>query len=98
VRLTAAEIDAIKTAARETFGPAAVVRLFGSRVHDHLKGGDIDLHVEAGAGDDCFEKRFAMRDFLRAKIGERKIDILISEAGRQKRGFERIAVRDGVIL
>ena len=47
MRLTEHEVSAIKQAAREAFGDDAVVRLFGSRVHDDLRGGDIDLLVRA---------------------------------------------------
>lgn len=46
MRLTGEEVAAIKASAREAFGASAVVRLFGSRIHDHLRGGDIDLHIE----------------------------------------------------
>ena len=44
MRLTSAEVSAIKAAARSAFGDTAVVRLFGSRVDDGARGGDIDLH------------------------------------------------------
>ena len=47
VRLTADEVQAIKAAAAEAFGASAVVRLFGSRVDDTKRGGDIDLLIEA---------------------------------------------------
>ncbi len=52
MRLTAEESAAIKSAAAQAFGSGAVVRLFGSRVHDHLRGGDIDLRVEWGGEND----------------------------------------------
>jgi hypothetical protein len=47
MRLTQEQQSAIRTAASEAFGAGATVWLFGSRVDDHKKGGDIDLVIEA---------------------------------------------------
>ena len=88
---------AIKAAA-ETFGADAVVRLFGSRVHDHLKGGDIDLHVEVDPPIDEWRERGTFKERLFERIEPRKVDLVISTRGTTPRGFERIAYRDGIIL
>ena len=39
--------EIIKTEVANQLGPDAVVRLFGSRVNDTQRGGDIDLLVES---------------------------------------------------
>ncbi len=99
MRLTFEEVAAIKAAAAETFGSSAVVRLFGSRVDDSLRGGDIDLHVEADAIEDEWLARADFEDMLFRKIEPRKVDLLITQrGGATPRGFERIAYRDGIIL
>ena len=98
MRLTPHEIDAIKTAAAEAFGDDAVVRLFGSRLDDSLRGGDVDLHVEAGTPIDEWRARERFEQSLFRNITPRKVDLVISARGGQPRGFERIAYRDGVIL
>lgn len=98
MRLTAEEVAAIKAAAAAAFGPTAVVRLFGSRVRDDLEGGDVDLHVEADAGEDWYERRSHMQDLLWGQLHHDKIDLLVSLRGGTPRGFERIAYRDGLVL
>ena len=99
MRLTADEVAAIKAAAAEAFGATAVVRLFGSRIDDHERGGDIDLHVEADPLTDQWCARARFEDVLFRRIEPQKVDLIITErGGRPPRGFERIAYRDGVVL
>lgn len=98
MRLTVEEIAAIKAAAAEVFGPTAVVRLFGSRVDDSLRGGDIDLHLEVDAIDDGRSTAHDFKERLFRSIEPRKVDVILSHRGGTPRGFERIAYRDGIIL
>lgn len=46
MRLTAAQIADIKSATAAVLGQGVPVILFGSRVDDQKKGGDVDLYVE----------------------------------------------------
>lgn len=46
MRLTPAKIDTIKSTAKAVLGEGAQVMLFGSRVDDKAKGGDVDLTIE----------------------------------------------------
>ncbi len=46
MRLQNFEIEAIKSTAQLMFGKQTMVTLFGSRVEDDKKGGDIDLYIE----------------------------------------------------
>jgi predicted nucleotidyltransferase len=50
MRLEPDEIEAIRRATRAVFGAQARVRVFGSRVEDDLKGGDLDLWLEVAPG------------------------------------------------
>jgi len=47
MRLTPSQIETICTTSRQTLGEDAKVSLFGSRLDDRRKGGDVDLLVEA---------------------------------------------------
>lgn len=46
MRLTPAQIDTIISTAKAVLGEGAQVTLFGSRVDDTAKGGDVDLMIE----------------------------------------------------
>lgn len=99
MRLPADYVEAIKSAAHEAFGEGVVVRLFGSRVRDDLRGGDIDLHVETGPLQDERRARHAFEDALFRRIEPQKVDVIVTQrGGTTPRGFERIAYRDGVVL
>jgi predicted nucleotidyltransferase len=96
VRLTPEEVAGIRAATAEVFGPDATVRLFGSRVDDAAKGGDIDLPVAAPSGRAALRDECALLFALEARLGERKIDVPPVEPGRPRAAIERIAFRDGV--
>jgi uncharacterized protein len=98
VRLQEQEISAIKTAAVEAFGAGAVVRLFGSRVDDAKRGGDIDLHIEVDAIDNERQQRGRFEDKLFEMIEPQKVDVVLTTRGIAPRAFERIAYRDGIVL
>lgn len=98
MRLSPHEIAAIKAAAAHAFGADATVRLFGSRLDDSRRGGDIDLllEVEPEAATTCNEARFYGNLFER--IDEQRVDVLLAARGREPTPIERIAYRDGIVL
>lgn len=98
MRLTADEVDAIKAAAAETFGANVVVRLFGSRIDDSKRGGDIDLliEVEEGQQDIRHESRFLSRLFTR--IDEQRVDITYIVRGHSPSAFAAMVMPDAVPL
>ncbi|MGO9744036.1 MAG: hypothetical protein ACLPN5_21455 [Roseiarcus sp.] len=99
MRLTGPEVEAIRDCARKRFGDGCVVRLFGSRVDDAKRGGDIDLHIEAQSAELAkLANELAFREELRDRIGEQKIDVILRAPGYSPRAIDLIAVRDGVPL
>lgn len=98
MRLAPHEISAIKVAAREAFGPDAIVRLFGSRVDDAKRGGDIDLHVEL---DDATEGRrgeIPFRRMLWRTLDTSEVDVVIVARGARRRWIDDAAYRTGIVL
>ncbi len=98
MRLTPHEIEAIRTAACEVFGATATVRLFGSRVNDDMKGGDIDLFVEVEPGQASIANEQRLRDRIAPAVQDLRTDIVLHERGAPLTPIEQIAVRDGIRL
>lgn len=97
MRLKPFEVEAIKDAARRTFGERVVVRLFGSRVHDQRRGGDIDLHLETDAPVTDRDAEHFDR-LLFETLDEQRVDKVFTVRGDALGPFERICYRDGVPL
>lgn len=98
MRLKQHEVDAIKAAADRTFGSGAVVRLFGSRVRDDVRGGDIDLHLEIESGQEDVAHAARFRWDVYRGVGERAMDLVFHVRGRPLRPIDQAAHREGVIL
>jgi len=76
--------------------PEADVYLFGSRVDDNAKGGDIDLLLLSDKKIDSSKLRQFRVDFYK-HFGWRKID-LINFTRASQDTFKMIALSDGVLL
>lgn len=77
MRLKEYDIQVITEAVRRQFGPEAEVRLFGSRVSDELRGGDIDLYViTTMSGEPLQSARFYAMSEIQRRLGDQKIDIV----------------------
>lgn len=96
MRLTPEERQTIRTASLRRFGVPA--RLFGSRVDDGKRGGDIDLYIEAAlTPQEAFEREREMAVDLQLALGDQKIDIVVNTGAVQLPIYE-VARRDGVWL
>jgi predicted nucleotidyltransferase len=95
MRLTEFEINVIKQSACDIFGSDVQVFLFGSRVDETKKGGDIDLYIKINAGNDLTPKIRLLVE-LEKKLGEQKIDIVFAED--QSRAIEQQAILHGIRL
>jgi len=98
MRLTEHEIKMIKKAFNETF-EVGQIYLFGSRVDNTKRGGDIDLYIDIPYQLNISEKLNKKSQFrlkLYDMIGEQKIDVVISQD--KNRSIEKEALRTGVLL
>lgn len=98
MRLSPHEVAAIKAAAREAFGPSAIVRLFGSRVDDARRGGDIDLHVEAAPEVASARNEITFRTLIWKALDEEQVDVVLMAHGSEPRWIDRAALREGIVL
>jgi len=77
MRLTNKELDIIKTQTSKIFGESKIY-LFGSRVDESKKGGDIDLYIVSKTKEDSFKKKL----LLKAKLEDllfKPVDIVVSK-------------------
>jgi predicted nucleotidyltransferase len=84
VRLTERERRVIRAAVTRHFGKDAQVWLFGSRVDDTRRGGDIDLLVETTlAGEDALRAKIDTITEIQLAIGDQKIDLVVDGPATQ---------------
>jgi predicted nucleotidyltransferase len=78
------------------FLPDAEVYLFGSRVDDKKKGGDIDILVVGNRRLSLMEK-VKIRTAFYKRFGEQKLDI-VSFTREENPPFKTLALKEGVKL
>jgi len=93
MRLLKEERKAISEAVAK-FDSEAKVYLFGSRVDDTKRGGDIDVLVISDKIDK--HSLFLIEEEIFKKIEEQKIDFVLSGGGR-KNPFAELILRKGVV-
>ena len=99
VRLSPQQIQTIKQIGQDILGQDSRVLLFGSRVSDHMLGGDIDLMFESAhvvkrpAATIC-----ELYGALVMRLGEQKIDILIKDPSTPMEPVVQRALSTGVVL
>jgi predicted nucleotidyltransferase len=98
MRLEPHEVEAIRGAAREVFGGEAVVRVFGSRVDDDARGGDLDLLIEVEPGRATLANECRFLDLVARPLDELHVDLVLHERGTPLPPIARIALRDGIVL
>lgn len=99
MRLTQSQADAIRKAVQEIYGNNSHLLLFGSRVDDTKRGGDIDLLIspDEESGNHTLMDKIELLGRLEKELGERKIDIVI-ESPDDQRAIVRIAHETGIPL
>lgn len=99
MRLDAKQRQIIRDEVRCVLGPAAGVRLFGSRTRDAGRGGDVDLLVELPAPvvDPAWSaSRLEAR--LMRRLDGRRVDVLLAAPNIAEQTIHRVARTEGVLL
>ncbi|MHB1646385.1 MAG: nucleotidyltransferase domain-containing protein [Candidatus Acididesulfobacter diazotrophicus] len=77
MRLTDQEKETIIKLTKKYYGNNAKVYLFGSRVYDNKRGGDIDLLIEIENNAEYANKIKFLAEYERL-VNSRKVDLIIS--------------------
>lgn len=99
MRITNQQHKIIKQELIDQFGGNATVWLFGSRIDDDKKGGDIDLYIETQQTIDnraSSAAQFSAR--LQRKLGDQKIDVLLADPQTPRLPIHEAAMQEGIRL
>ncbi len=96
MRLSLSEIEAIIKCKNIAFNIQSKIYLFGSRLDDNKKGGDIDLYIQAQPHTNIYNKKIQFLTTLESLIGEQKIDLIIAKD--ESRLIEQNAIKEGIEL
>jgi predicted nucleotidyltransferase len=99
MRLTNEQVSIISSTARSIFGDSVQVLLFGSRISDTRRGGDIDLLVQSA--DDTtlnLSNKLVFIVELKKRLGDQKIDVLLSRADEAGSAIIQNARKTGIAL
>lgn len=93
------EISAIKNLARKHFGEDVKIVLFGSRVDDNLRGGDIDLFIYKTDGDRISVRgKIEFITSLLMQIGEQRVDVILDRPELRNTPFYQTILKKGIPL
>lgn len=99
MRLTTQQVKTIKTLVAEIFGADVRVHLFGSRLDDTKRGGDIDLLIQSNTViDQKLHKASLLAARLQLKLGEQKFDIVVKDAQTADNRFYHEVSRTALLL
>lgn len=94
MRLTPDQINTIKSTAQSILGEGLQVTLFGSRVNDAARGGDVDLYIETPQPDLMRKIRCKVR--LQEQL-DMPVDLIVKPLG-DRSPISLIAKQEGLRL
>jgi predicted nucleotidyltransferase len=99
MRLNPRDIAAIKRRTADIVGLDARVRLFGSRVNDQARGGDVDLLVELDRPlEDWVRIAIQLEAALIGDFAGREVDVVIAAPNISEKPIHAVARQTGVLL
>lgn len=99
MRINEDQAGIIRNEVMRQLGAGVTVRLFGSRIDDAQRGGDIDLLVESPEDlpDPALTAARISAQISRA-MGGRRVDVLLKAPNLKQLPIHDIAMQEGVIL
>jgi predicted nucleotidyltransferase len=99
MRLTSRQIEGIREIVQQLAGKQAELRVFGSRLDDTARGGDLDLYLELDepVNDPAMLAARIAGQVSRLMQG-RKVDVLLSAPNLKQLPIHDIARRKGKLL
>lgn len=96
MRLTPKQIETIKQTVQNIVGREARAILFGSRLRDEVKGGDVDLLIQS-------EQAIGLLQRARIKLALEQalvlpVDVIAHQPGLSPTPFQQIAIEKGQLL
>ena len=99
MRLSKRTQKIIRETVAEVFGVDATVSVFGSRVYDNLRGGDIDLLIKLTHPDiDSHRKSLQLVAKLQLLLGDQSIDVLLIDPQTRLKPIHKEGLRTGIRL
>lgn len=100
MRLETYEISLINSIVKNHFGADALVYLFGSRVDNNKKGGDIDLFIHAEDESSLtLRKKLSLLTDLKLALGDQKVDIVFdNKSTKEKQIFYQSIISSAKLL
>jgi predicted nucleotidyltransferase len=94
MRLTPVQIQTIQSTVHAVLGAGAQITLFGSRVHDDQKGGDVDLYVETAQPD--LMRKIRCKVQLQDQL-DMPVDLIVKPYADNS-PIAKIAKQEGILL
>ena len=99
VRLTDRQIELIRQLATDIAGDQAQVRVFGSRLDDAARGGDLDIMLELPESVDNPALLAAQMSARVSRVMHgRKVDVLLSAPNLMRQPIHDVAFKEGKLL
>lgn len=99
VRLTDRQIELIRQLATDIAGDQAQVRVFGSRLDDAARGGDLDIMLEL---PESVDNPALLAAQMSARVSRvlhgRKVDVLLSAPNLMRQPIHDVAFKEGKLL
>jgi predicted nucleotidyltransferase len=99
MRLSEQQRNVIRDEVARSFGAGTRVHVFGSRLDDAERGGDIDLYIEAeGTAEELLDRELTLYARLQRRLGEQRIDLVVHGRDQPARSIDRHARATGIPL